>query len=80
MIIVITGGFIGIATGGIVGWTILSQNEQWVGVMPPIMFPWKLFGTILAFGLVSSFFAAFIPMKAVLGKTISTLLKGYFDE
>ena len=64
-----TGGFIGIMTGGIVGWTILSQNAQWVGVMPPILFPWKLFGTILAFGVVASFFAAFIPMKKVLKQT-----------
>lgn len=80
LLVVILGGFIGICNGLLVGWTIVFQSEIWQGLSPPVVFPWYIMITVIIFGIISSFFTAYIPVKKYLNTKISILLKGNYSD
>lgn len=76
IVVVLTGGFIGLIVGSAIGWTMASQNALFSNSVPNIAFPWSVFITLVIFSAVSSFVAAFIPTYRYLAQNIVKLIKG----
>lgn len=76
IILVVTGGLIGIVSGMIVGYLIILQNSLFEETYPVFIFPWQLFSAIICFGIFSSVFSALLPTFKFLRTNIATLMRG----
>lgn len=75
VVVILTGGFIGIAIGLLLGSTIAAQNAMFTNSETTLAFPWSILITIVIFSFVSSLFAAAIPVWVFLKKKIVELIK-----
>ena len=79
IVIVATGGFFGMVSGLTVGYTITNQNSFFNQTEPEIIMPFRFFGIIIVFGIVSSLLSAALPGRKMLKMQISQLLRGSYD-
>ena len=75
VIVVMTGGMIGVSVGFMVGSTIVAQNAFFSNSLVVIHFPWNLLLMVLLVSLVGSVFAAMIPAYKSLNVGITKLIK-----
>jgi len=75
LIVILTGGFIGLVIGTAIGWTILAQNALFSNNVLVVRFPWGILVTVLIFSFISSILAAAIPVFIFLKQNIVKLIK-----
>ena len=75
IVVVLTGGFIGLIIGMSLGWTMISQNALFSNSVATVSFPWGTLIPLIIFSVISSFLAAFIPVYKYLGQNIVKLIK-----
>lgn len=75
MIVILSGGGIGLSVGCLMGWTIMAQNSLFSSTNFSISFPWTLLIVVIVTGIFSSLFAAGLPALRMLNTNIVALIK-----